>query len=452
MNSLLIIGAGPGGYECAVKAAKAGLDVHIVDSAMHIGGTCLNEGCIPTKCLCHTAELFEDAKQLTTYGLHLTDAAFNMSAAIERKEQIVSKLKSGIETLLKMPGITFHDGKATFAKGDAHTVNVGGETLTADYVIIATGSQPKFLPIPGAHTAGVVTSTELLNVREVPKRLCIIGGGVIGLEFARIFNTLGAEVSVVEFCKEILPNFDRDIAKRLRLALKKRGINFFTDAPVTAIHRDEEQGELHVSYEQRAAIHELYADLVLMATGRAANVDALNLADVGIDFTPRGIKVDEHMQTNIPGIYAVGDVNGLCQLAHAATAQSMRALHHILGERDNTDLSLVPAAVFTSPEAAMVGLTEEQAKQEYTDAAVHKAFYRSNGRALTMDAADDGLIKIITTATGKLLGAHILGANAAELIHELTAIIALDGTLGDIQNIIHAHPTLSELVQAAAWA
>lgn len=453
MKSLLIIGAGPGGYECAVRAAKSGLEVHIVDQAAHLGGTCLNEGCIPTKCLCHTAEVMETAGHAAEYGIKAGLSGFSLAAATSRKDGIVSSLRQGIEALLRTPGITFHEGTAQFAPGNAHTVTVGGETITTDHTIIATGSVPKFLPIPGAHTHGVVTSTELLATTELPKRLCIIGGGVIGMEFASIFNQFGSKVTVIEYCKEILPNFDRDLSKRLRTALKKKGIEFFTGAPVTAIHADEENGgELHVSYEFRNGVHDALADLVLMAVGRAANVSSLNLAEAGIDFTPRGIHVDANMMTSVPGVYAVGDVNGLCQLAHAATFQSYRALAHILGEEDATDLSLVPSAVFTTPEAAMVGLTEEKAKELCAGAKTYKAFYRANGRAMAMDAADDGLVKIITAPNGAILGAHILGAHASDLIHELAAVMAMKGKISDIRHIIHAHPTLSEILLAAADA
>lgn len=449
MKTLLIIGAGPGGYECAVQAAAAGLDVHVVDSADHLGGTCLGEGCIPTKCLCHTAEVIEHVRAAEAYGITTDLTGFNMSQAIQRKDQIVAQLRQGIQTLMQTPGITFHNGKARFVNGDAHTVAVGEETLKADYVIVATGSVPKFLPIPGAHTPGVLTSTEMLQLTEVPQRLCVIGGGVIGLEFASIFNTLGSQVTVIEYCKEILPNFDKDIAKRLRTALKKRGIEFITGAPVTAIHADEAQeGLLHVSYEHRSAVHDALADVVLMAVGRAANVDSLNLAEAGIDFTPRGITVNEHFETSVPGVYAVGDVNGRLQLAHAATFQSYHVLDHILERPNHTDLSLVPAAVFTQPEAAMVGLTEEQAKATCETTQVRKAFYRANGRALTMDAGADGYVKLLTTPDGSVLGAHIIGAHASELIHELTLLMSLGGTIDQLCHTVHAHPSLSEVLLA----
>lgn len=446
MKTLLIIGAGPGGYECAVRAAKAGLNVHIVDKAGHLGGTCLNEGCIPTKCLCHTAHIVQQARAAAAYGIQTDCTSFDMHAALERKNRVLDQLRQGIQTLLKTPGITFHDGLARFQPADPHTVIIGEEKVVADYVLIATGSVTKFLPIPGAHTPGVLTSEQMLSLDHVPERLCVIGGGVIGLEFACIYQTLGSKVTVIEYSKEILPAFDADIAKRLRTALKKQGVEIITDAPVTAIHADETQGGLlHISYERRAAVHEALADVALMAVGRQANVESLNLEEAGIGFTPRGIQVDEHYQTNVPGIYAVGDINGLCQLAHTATYQSFRALDHILGKPLPATASPIPAAVFTTPEAATVGLTEEQARQQCPDALVRKGFYRINGRALTMDAGNDGFLKVVCTPEGKVLGAHVLGAQSAELIHEIALLMNMGGTLGQLASTVHAHPTLSEV-------
>lgn len=493
MKRLIIIGAGPGGYECAVRAAKSGLEVHVIDSADHLGGTCLNEGCIPTKCLCHSAEIIDTARQMVDSELREANSPIEnetaqgegmevcyelppdrlLAKALHRKDEIVKRLREGIATLMTTPGITLHNGRARFAPGDPHTVIVGDEQLKADYVMIATGSVPRLLPIPGADTVGVLTSDQLLSldkIRELPERvgkkdiepdnerpcpfperLCIIGGGVIGLEFASIFNTLGSSVTVIEYCKEILPGFDRDLAKRLRTALKRRGVEFITGAPVTAIHADSTRGgELHVSYEHRNSVKEKLADLVLMAVGRQANLDSLNLAEAGIDFTPKGIATNDNLMTNVEGIYAVGDINGRCQLAHAATFQSYKALAHLLGKTDETDLNIMPAAVFTVPEAAMVGLTEEQANERGIEVTVHKAFYRSNGRALSMDAADEGLVKLIADANGHLVGAHILGAHAAELIHELALAIKLHATLDQLRHCVHAHPTLSEIVWQAA--
>lgn len=443
---LIIIGAGPGGYETALEAAHKGLNVAIIEKEQ-LGGTCLNVGCIPTKCLCRNAEVLEDVKNAVRYGVNTGDVAFNMVQAVARKDEVVGKLVAGVEALMKTPGITLYRGTAMFQ--DAHSVCVEGEesvVIQAPNVIIATGSVTKFLPIEGAHGRGVVTSTEMLSLMEVPGRLCIIGGGVIGLEFASIFNAFGSEVTVVEFCKEVLPFFDRDMAKRLRTSMKKRGINFRTGAAVTRIEDGTEEAK-KVFFDEKGKEGCVEADLVLMAVGRAANLESLNFEDAGIATTRRGVVVDEHMQTNVPGVYAIGDINGLMQLAHAATAQGKVALGQILADNasETMNLNTCPAAVFTVPELAMVGKTEEQLTDEGVEYNVHKAFYRANGKALAMDA-DDGIMKMLTDAEGRVLGGHILGAHAADIIHEVTLLMSLGGTLNDLRRTIHAHPTLSEIL------
>ena len=465
MNTdLIIIGAGPGGYETAVRAAKAGLQVVIIEKE-HLGGTCLNAGCIPTKCLCHSAEGLPPAPP---QGKGENSSAY-LAEAIARKNEVVGKLKAGVAQLMKTPGITLVEGEARFLDSHTVAVNTMDNEFSAPNIIIATGSQTKFLPIPGAHAEGVVTSTEMLNLTTLPQRLCIIGGGVIGLEFASIFQSLGSQVTVIEFCKEILPNFDRDLAKRLRTSLKKRGIEFHTSAAAKEIRplpastcregedtipplNGEVRGRLQVDFEEKGKLQSVEADLVLMAVGRAANLQSLNLADVGIETTPRGIVVDGHMQTNVPGIYAIGDVNGLIQLAHAASAQGKIALDHILNSScGGWQGAVIPSAVFTVPEAAMVGQTEEQLTEAGVDYQTHKALYRANGKALAIDA-EDGMVKILTNGDGRILGCHILGAHASDLIHEATLAMRLGATIHDIADTVHAHPSLSEILMAAAEA
>ncbi len=453
MNTdLIIIGAGPGGYETAVRAAKAGLQVVVIEKE-HLGGTCLNAGCIPTKCLCHSAE---DLPPSPSQGRG-EEASSYLAEAIARKNEVVEKLKAGVAQLMKTPGITLVEGEARFV--NQHTIAVGQmvngqwsmvNEFTSPNIIIATGSVTKFLPIPGAHAEGVLTSTEMLNLTTLPQRLTIIGGGVIGLEFASIFQAMGSKVTVIEFCKEVLPLFDRDLAKRLRTSLKKRGIEFHTSAAAKEIH---EGTPLVVDFEEKGKLQSVEADVVLMAVGRAANLNSLNLADVGIETTPRGIVVDEHMQTNVPGIYAIGDVNGLIQLAHAASAQGKVALNHILNSspRGGWEGTLIPSAVFTVPEAAMVGQTEEQLEEAGIEYQTHKSMYRANGKALAMEA-EDGLVKILTDNEGKILGCHILGAHASDLIHEATLAMRLGATIHDIADTVHAHPSLSEILLAAAEA
>ena len=443
MTDLLIIGAGPGGYEVAVAAAKRGLNVTVVEEK-HLGGTCLNEGCIPTKCLCHTAEQLDSVREM---GLPAPENFF--SAAYERKNQVVSQLQSGIAALMKTPGITFVEGRANFG-ADAHTIIVEGaesQEITAKNVMIATGSVTKFLPIEGAHLPGVLTSTEMLRLDELPQRLCVIGGGVIGLEFASIFHSFGSEVTVVEFCKEILPPFDKDIAKRLRMSLKKRGITFKTGCGVQKI--TQENDGLAVHFEEKGTLVNVVADKVLMAVGRGANLESMDFARVDIETSRRGIVVDDNMQTNVAGVYAVGDINGLCQLAHAATFQAYKALDAICGQTTKINLDIIPSAVFTTPEAAMVGKTEENLTENGVNYTAHKAFYRACGKALAM-GQDEGLVKLLADEDGHVLGAHILGAHASDLIHEVTLLMQKNGTIDDLKNMVHAHPSLAEIVLMAS--
>lgn len=426
---LLIIGGGPGGYETAVEAAKRGLEVTLISEGP-LGGTCLNEGCIPTKTFCHYAELIE---QNIKAGL---DCKPSFAAAAERKQAVVEQLRSGIDMLLK--NVQVVQGRAEFK--DSKTVICNGQEYTADKIIIATGSVSASLPIPGAESC--LTSKEILDLKEVPESLCVIGGGVIGLEFASIFRSFGSEVNVLEFCPNILPRFDIDLAKRLKQSLSKRGINIELQAQVTRIDGNS------VTYIKKDKEFTVQADMVLMAVGRRPNVEGLNLEAAGVDYTRKGITVNDRFETSVPGVYAIGDVTGGIMLAHAATYQGLHALNGICGQQDSIHFDLIPAAVFTMPEVATVGLTEEQCKEQSLEVRPLKSFYRANGKAVSMDETD-GYCKVIVDNDGKVLGAHIMGAHASDLIHEIAAAMNLGATLEQLQSVIHAHPTLSEVLQSA---
>jgi dihydrolipoamide dehydrogenase len=426
---LLIIGGGPGGYETAVEAAKRGLEVTLITEGP-LGGTCLNEGCIPTKTFCHYAELIE---QNNKAGL---DCKPSFAAVAVRKQNVIEQLRGGIDMLLK--NVQVIRGKAQFK--DSKTVVCNGQEYSGDKIIIATGSVSASLPIPGAESC--LTSKEILELTEVPESLCVIGGGVIGLEFASIFRSFGSEVTVMEFCPNILPRFDVDLAKRLKQSLSKRGINIEVQAQVTAI-----DGGM-VTYKKKDEEYTVQADKVLMAVGRRPNTGGLNLEVAGIDYTRKGVTVNDRFETSVPGIFAVGDVTGGIMLAHAATYQGLHALNHICGQQDSIRFDLIPAAVFTMPEVATVGLTEEQCKEQELQVHCLKSFYRANGKAVSMDEPE-GYCKLIVAESGAILGAHLMGAHASDLIHEIAAVINMKGTLGQMQNMIHAHPTLSEIVQSA---
>lgn len=433
---LIIIGAGPGGYETAVEAAKRGLQVLVIESDK-IGGTCLNRGCIPTKCLCRNADAIREIRKSATFGINADNISFDITKAIERKDNVVEQLRNGIDTLLNNPCIKKIEGKAIFT--NPHSVKVGNDEFTAPYIIIATGSITKYLPIEGAHSEHVITSTELLNTNTIPKRLCIIGGGVIGIEFASIFNTFGSQVTVVEYCKEILPNFDSDIAKRLRLSLKSQGITIINNAEVKSIDGNR------VKYEQKETIQTTEADVIMMAVGRTANTASLNLSDIGITYDRHGINTDKNFKTNIDGIFAIGDINGKCQLAHAATFQGKHVINIITGKKDNIRFDIMPAAVFSYPEAATVGVTSDYCKANSITTKTYKNFYRANGKALAMDETE-GLIKITCDEDDNIIGAQILGAHASDLIHEITVLMNNNAHMEDLSAIIHAHPTLSEII------
>ena len=449
MTDLIIIGAGPGGYKAAAHAAKNGLKVTIIEEG-HVGGTCLNVGCIPTKTYVHSAS-FEEAR--------------------ERLAQVVPQLRAGVETILSHPNITLVRGKASFV--DGHTVRVGDEQFTASNIIIATGSDSKLIPVPGIDSSNVVDSTGLLQLDTLPKRLCIIGAGVIGMEFASVFNRFGSEVTVIEFLKECLPALDSDIAKRLRKQMEKEGISFNMQCGVKQIANGE------VFFEnKKGQMESVAADVVLVATGRKPRTEGLNLEAAGITMERNGaIPVDENFEVtahplSFPGegrpdgqqasgnespssgrgqgwashIYAIGDVNGKQMLAHAAEMQGIHVVNQILGIEDNIRFDVMPAAIFTSPEAACVGPSEDMLKEAGVSCECHKAFYRANGKALAMNESE-GMVKLFTEpGEGRILSAHIFGAHAADLVQEVTAYMTLGATLRQLRDTVHIHPTLSEVL------
>ena len=409
-TDLIIVGAGPGGYRAAEYAAKQGLKVVIFEDS-NVGGTCLNIGCIPTKTYVHSSSLAE---------------------ARERKSQVVSQLRVGVETILSHPNITLVRERAVFENhGEGPVIIAGEEQYKAPKIIIATGSETKWLPLQDIHTdSRVVDSTGLLDIETLPKRLAIIGAGVIGMEFASVFHRFGSEVTVIEYLKECLPSLDCDIAKRLRKSLEHQGVSFKMKTAVQSLS-------------------DVDADVILMATGRKPHIQA-DFAKAGIEFDEqKGVKVDENFQTNIKGIYAIGDVNGCQMLAHAAEMQAVRAINHIMGKDDGIRFDIMPAAIFTTPEAACVGPTEEQLKVQGIPYACKKSFWRANGKAMAMDQTEGMLKLFVSSIDGLLLGCHAFGAHASDIVQEVSALMCRDTTLNQLHDIIHIHPTLGEVLKAA---
>lgn len=438
-TDLIIIGSGPGGYEAAAFAAKHGLQVVIAEEAF-AGGTCLNCGCIPTKALIHDAE---KAVAVPNEG------AMRLAAAIDRKNQVIDGLRKGIEALLGQPSITFLHGHASLV--DANTVAVGEETVKAKDILIATGSKAKMPPVSGLSpdeiraNPRVVTSEELLNLSTPPQHLCIVGAGVIGLEMASVFRAFGSKVTIIEFMKECLPTMDQELARRLRKSMEKQGIVFHLGCGLQQVDGDK------VTYQnvKKGTSETIEADCILVATGRQANVEGLGLENTSIEVGRRGIEVDDNMQTTVPHIYAIGDVNGRQMLAHAATFQGFHAINHILGKTDNIRLNIMPAAVFTHPEIASVGLTEDKCKEMGIACAVRKSLYRANGRTQASEATD-GLLKLVCDDQGKLIGCHALGQEASWMVQEVATLMNFDATADRLAEIVHIHPTLSEILLNAA--
>ncbi|WP_300503353.1 dihydrolipoyl dehydrogenase [uncultured Duncaniella sp.] len=437
-SDLIIIGAGPGGYETAVEAAAHGKTVTLIERAQP-GGTCLNRGCIPTKALCRSAEVAMTLAEAADYGFSAANSVLDFPVVMQRKDRIVGELREGVATLLK--DVNVINGEARF-KTPA-IVEVDGQEYTAPEIIIATGSAPAMLPIESKELC--LTSDEILSLDTLPKSLCVIGGGVIGMEFASVFAAFGVEVTVVEYCKEILPPFDAEIAKRLRMSLKRRGINIITGAEVKSISA----GPV-VNYSVKGKEKTVEAEAVLMAVGRQPVVPE-GLADLGVKFNRRAIAVNDDMTVKFEDgkapsdvkLYAIGDVNGRCMLAHAATMHGKVAL----GLTSLTDV--IPSAVFTYPECAMVGLTEEKCAELGRNVKIGKATFRANGKALAM-GEPDGLVKVIADAeTDELLGCHICGAHAADLVQEIATAMQAGLKASAISSTVHAHPTLGEVVLSA---
>lgn len=445
-TDLIIIGAGPGGYETALEAAKAGLSVTLFEGA-ELGGTCLNAGCIPTKCLVKNAEVVSQFKNSEQFGIDDFTFSLDFNKVMERKNNVVETLRAGIAQMMKMAKVNVVKGFAAFT--DDHTVTCDGEEYTADNFIIATGSVSKALPIPGADLECVMDSTRILSIDHIPESLTIIGGGVIGMEFAGIFSALGSKVTVIEFMKQILPPFDADIAKRLKAALTKQGIKIITGAAATSIAQDADY-QCVVNYTVKDKEEQVVSSDLLMAVGRAPRLDTCGLDKAGVEYTKRGIVVDEWMRTNVPHIFAIGDCNARMMLAHVASFQGMHALNAILGHDDDIDFNVVPSAVFTNPECGMAGLTEAQCKEKGMDVKIGQAFFRANGKALAMGESE-GLVKLIFDAvSGCLVGAHIMGVQAADLAQQCADLMSRGTTRDQMLDIIFGHPTVSEVLMAAA--
>lgn len=445
---LIVIGAGPGGYVCAFRAAQLGLKVALIDKRPALGGTCLNVGCIPSKALLHSSEQFAFARHhAAAHGIKLDGVSLDLAALLKKKDDVVTKLTGGVAALAKARKVAVITGEAKFVS--ANTLAVGDQTLTAKNIVIATGSAPVELPFLTFDGKQVVSSDHAINLPAVPKKLAVIGGGAIGLELGSVWSRLGAEVTVVEFLPKIAAANDDDIVRHFTRSLQRQGIKIEVGAKVTGYDAKKKL----LSAERGTEKLSIEADVVLVAVGRRPYADGLNLEAAGLALDEKKrIPVDAHLRTAVPGVWAIGDVIAGPMLAHKAEEDGVAVAEWIAGKAGHINWDLMPAIIYTDPEVASVGLGEDAAKAKGIAVKVGKFNFAANGRAIAADATD-GFAKIIADATtDKILGAQIVCRGAGELISEVVTHMEYGGSAEDLARTIHAHPTMGEAVKEAAMA
>ena len=449
---VIVIGAGPGGYVCAIRAAQLGMKVACVEKRKTLGGTCLNVGCIPSKALLHDSEKFEAAgHHFADLGIKIGKLDLDLKKMMGHKDSVVKSNTDGIDYLFKKNKVGRIEGTAKIR--EAGKVEVDGVTYQAKNIVIATGSDVATLPGIDIDEDRIVSSTGALELDEVPKNLVVIGGGYIGLELGTVWRRLGANVTVVEYLDRILPGMDKEISKEMHKILKNEGITFKLGTKVTEVKANKKSVTLKMEPANGGDEESMNVDVVLVSVGRNANTEGLGLEDAGVEMDDKGrVKTDDHFKTNVDGIYAIGDVIAGPMLAHKAEEEGVILAEMLDGQSGHIDYNLVPGVVYTHPEVAMVGKTEEQLKDDGVDYKVGKFPFMANGRARAMNATE-GFVKILADSkTDKVLGAHIIGPEAGTLIAEITAVMEFGGSSEDIFRTCHAHPTLEEVVKEAALA
>ncbi len=443
-----IIGGGPGGYVAAIRAAQLGARVVLVEEE-RIGGVCLNRGCIPTKAMASSIELLMEIENAWEFGILVGEPGFDFSKMMARKDEVVERLVSGVEKLMEAHKIQVLAGHGELISPS--TIKVSGpsqQEVEAGKVIIATGSVPAKPPVPGLDLPGVITSDEILALEELPQDLVIVGGGVIGMEFASIFNALGTKVTVIEMLPTLLPPVDEELARRYLQLVRRQGVDVHLRSPLKEI--TESEGVLEVVHEGPKGEGVVRTEMALLSVGRAPYTEGLNLEQIGVRFEKGAIAVDEHMATNVPGIYAIGDVTGGWMLAHVASREGEVAVEHALGRDSVMDYKSVPNCVFTLPEIAGVGLTEQETKEQGLPYKKSRFPFSASGRALAMGQTTGQVKMLCDENSGEILGLHIMGPHATDMIAEGALAIESGATAEDIIRTIHAHPTLPEAVREAA--
>ena len=454
---VIVIGSGPGGYVAAIRCAQLGLKTACIEKYSTFGGTCLNVGCIPSKALLDSSEHYYNAAHtFTTHGIDLKDLKVNMGQMIKRKDEVVASNTAGITYLFKKNKITSYQGLGSFV--DKNTIKIkkadgSEETITAKNVIIATGSKPTALPFLPIDKKRIITSTEALKLTEVPKHLILIGGGVIGLELGSVYARLGAKVSVIEFMDSLVPSLDKSLSKELQKVLAKLGMEFFLGHKVTGASVKGDEVTVNFDSPKGEKI-KLKGDYCLVAVGRVAYTDGLGLENIGITVEERGrkISVNEHLETSVKGVYAIGDVVRGAMLAHKAEDEGTYVAEVIAGQKPHINYNLIPGVVYTWPEVASVGQTEEQLKEKGVKYKVGSFPFKASGRAkASMDT--DGFVKVLAdAATDEILGVHIIGPRAADMIAEAVVAMEFRASAEDVSRMSHAHPTYTEAMREACLA
>ncbi|MEK6796844.1 MAG: dihydrolipoyl dehydrogenase [Spirochaetota bacterium] len=441
-HDIIIIGAGPGGYIAAERAGAQEKKVLLIEKSA-LGGVCLNEGCIPTKTLLNSAKLYAHGMHAAQFGVSFDNPRFDLTAAMAHKKTVMDKLRAGIAYLMKKYAVEVVTGSASFV--DKNTVAVDGKDYSAPNIIIASGSEAFVPPIPGVKdNPRVMTNREILSIAEMPKSLVVVGGGVIGVEFATFFSTFGVKVDIVEMLPEIVPFMDTEIAPLLRKELKH--VSFHLSAKVENVSGGT------VEFTKDGKKESITADIILMAVGRRPNVAGLGLEKIGVDFDGKGIKVNEKMQTNVPGIYAIGDATGKWLLAHTASRMGEVAVNVIAGKNDRMRYNAVPWALYGMPEAAGCGMTEDEAKKNNVPYMKSSMQLRVNGRFLAENGSAGGICKVIAhKESGVILGVHMLGGACSEMIFGVAAMIESEIRINELKEIIFPHPSVSEIIRDVAF-
>ena len=448
---ILVIGAGPGGYVAAIRSAQLGFSTAIVERET-VGGVCLNWGCIPSKSLLRNAEVLNLVKDAEKFGISFDNLSYDFGKAIDRSRQVVRRLTTGVGYLLKKNNVEHIVGSATFV--DAHTIQIGtatGEnrTVSAENIIIATGARQREIPtLPIDHNV-VITSRDALEMREIPNRVVVIGGGATGAEFSHVYRSYGSEVTIVELMNRIVPNEDQEISEVLDKSFRDQGIELRTSASVEAIEINGDIATVKISENGNNSVIE--CDKVLVAVGVQGNTDGIGLEQVGVATDRTFITVGENLETNVSGVYAIGDVTGRMLLAHVASAQAVTAIEYIAGlNPPQIDYSLMPRAIYCKPQVASFGLTESQARDQGINIKVGKFPFTASGKAIALGETD-GMVKLVVDEEiGEIIGAHMIGAEVTELLGELSITKMLEGTATELGWLVHPHPTISEMIKEAA--